>query len=205
MKKKYSALAIVLISATIFLPKEEILASTIQWETAPTEGTTIYEPDNIVRIRPDFQPPSPEKNIYGAGFFTEEGGYLGVELSILLSNSFNFYDLNGPRFMITTSSLDFFWNEEDSQKTIFDSWRIYSFGQFTNFQYFTHTTLKPQTYLSFILEAREIRYAYRGLGEFNFIANATTPAPVPEPSTMLLFGAGLTGLAVLGRNRNNKK
>jgi hypothetical protein len=36
-----------------------------------------------------------------------------------------------------------------------------------------------------------------------FLVESTSPAPVPEPTTMLLFGTGLAGLAAAGRRKRN--
>lgn len=52
----------------------------------------------------------------------------------------------------------------------------------------------------------DLFFAERHTTQSNFRIDtsiALTPNPVPEPTTMLLFGAGLIGLAAVGRKRKN--
>jgi len=174
VKKIYSTLAAaIFISTTILGVNENTSASTIQWETF-SEGVTTY--DSVVKIKPDTTIPTLEsENIYGAGFFTQESGFLNMEISVFMSD-ISLFEFENPRFVVATSSEDFFWNEKDSYMTIFDSW---SFPLAETINYFTHINLAPQSYLSFFLQTRGNEYTY-GLGRFNFFADITTPPNQPQ-------------------------
>ena len=174
-------------SATILGAVGNTLAAPLQWETF-SEGVTTYE-SGLVKIKPYPLTLSSESKTFGAGFFTPESGSLQMEISVFISE-ISSSKFENPRFLVTASSEGFFWNEESSQLTIFDSWQL---SPFNTLGYIGKTNLNPQNYLSFVLETKASDPKSYGLGNFNFVAD--TPTPVPEPSTMLLFGLGLMGMA----------
>ena len=54
------------------------------------------------------------------------------------------------------------------------------------------------------LEPLQLSGFWPGQGSISHVALYGTSAPVPEPSTMLLLGSGIMGLAFFGRKRMNK-
>ena len=199
-----------LLSALLLITKEEILANPINWETVSpiTSGVSIEENGEIVFLGEGSFNGSQSKGIYGAGFYTPEGGFLEVRLDLITFDSWDLSSGYFDRFLLSTSVDDFFWMNKYSQEILIQ------FGGFSrrdnnyeNFNDYFHFYLEPGTFFSFALEAKmDNCFLSFGNGNFNFIPNQPdhlSASPVPEPATTLLFGTGLIALAGIGRKRRN--
>jgi len=67
------------------------------------------------------------------------------------------------------------------------------------------TTAAAQNFANYNFDSVEIITPDDGSNNQEFITGCPTPIPNPEPGTMMLFGVGITGLAIYSRRRNNSK
>lgn len=183
----------------------EVLATTINWETISpkTGGVTVSTAENTVELgKSSSNFGMQDIGIYGAGFYTANGGDLFAILSLFTWDCWNFKNGYHDRFLITTSSDGFFWEKSYLQKTISafggESFRD---GKIESYKDQFLITLEPDTYFSFILETKlDFINPSFGNGKFIFMPN-NNASPVPEPTTMLLFGTGIVCLVGLGRKK----
>jgi hypothetical protein len=195
----------IFLAASILLALSgEAYAIIIDWETtSPISGGVLVstEENNIKLGKSAPLLGNQPIGIYGAGFYTETGGYLDAMMTLFTWDSWNYQNGFKDHFLFSISHDGFYWEEKSTQQKIMEYGGISSIDSLLEkFQYHSFFHLEPDTYVSFYLETTsDASKPSFGEGRFTFVAN--TIAPVPEPTTMLLFGTGLVGLAGVGRKK----
>jgi hypothetical protein len=166
-------------------------------------------------------------NLYGT---FDDGDYVNLYTNTTTSFAFDILDQFNPATQdVLSASLSFdFWSEDPQDETLTISASFMDGGSVLTTQYYdlggwwifnkaATTTLNID--LASVLDYTQdglftsiIFTGYEGGWDWDNdirVEGATfsgeASAPVPEPSTMLLFGAGLAGLLGYSRKRSNKK
>lgn len=156
---------------------------------------------------------------FGGGLYTFTSNSSGVEeLAVGESFDFNFGTFEYP-LSLATGQIDFTVDfatpivsgaadtgDFSVASFFFVSYRALSFGDPVIVDYSYNGFTGGQLELDFYDISRGVQFGTSDsiYGKITNIADATT-APVPEPSTILLFGAGIAGLVGYSRRRSNKK
>lgn len=121
--------------------------------------------------------------------------YLGLYFgSIDTYNALEFYFSNGRTETITgTYILSQYYGGLGTQYS--GSWTDPASNVYVNL----HFNLPSEVFTAFALKTSNV-----ALEIDNFVARVVPVAPVPEPSTVILIGTGLLGLAALGRKRSEQ-
>lgn len=178
-------------------------ANQVEWEiSSPTPTGVELMGANYVFLGETDDLDYQHSGIYGVGLHAKYGGDLLSILNLSTLDSWNNENGYFDRFLVTVSNKNFFWEDVDSQEIIFEfggySW---SDSVSDNYKGTLMSFLGPNSYISFLLETKgnPLKQSFGYIG-FIFTPAAET-SPVPEPTTMLLFGTGLVGLSAMSRRK----
>lgn len=198
-------------------------AEAISWVISPDGNAFAFDLTavnglNQVNFAENLNQPA---GIYGAGFTMTGGNSFSMNFDANLQSWDSYTALTGPgtgywdAFVVTVSTADYYWNLPQADPitpsastfvwggTLFgdglkDTYNC-SVGCFTTISLFSAT---PTTfYVSLVLDTKTLPQSdtqYPSWGSFHV---SPTISNVPEPSSLLLLGSGLLGLAAYGRKK----